>query len=614
VENPLLNPDKASLEAYIRDYIPQKVKEEKNDRVVIYFAGHGEADINEEGSPQGYLLPSDALSGNTSSSVPMSLLHSVVEALPCQHLLLILDCCFAGAFQWDVKKRGYSKSQMGNRLFRAYFARNAEKKARQVIVSTGDDQKAVDILDRRLDRNSPFAAGLIKGLQGLADNPKNGFISISKLVGYVDTSLEVTLSGNGEVIRQKAFAYTLNNHEHGEFFFCSPYTKISLWDDDYRINPFKGWAAYEEADAYRFYGRDEDMEQLLDTLEQHKYTFLHGSTYTGKKSVVTAGLLPELKSRNLSVCRLIVGQIDQVEFVKQIERYHRVIVICPSDVHLQVARENIKTVLEATAKRSDIHVLCCADTHLYEQLPIGDWAKFGPIESLKLKSLTRLSLRDMIENPLVFRGFGFEPAKLPEIILEELRPTLAPLPLLSATMHATFQDFIAEGRPTRMITLQNFQRTGGVQGVFIKQFKTALEQLDSDARQWVMLLLSRFIQQSDHLVLSRDVQLQELEYEDPTITTHILALLDHLHKAGVLFRKRNTYQFAYPLPISSWPPLQTWLLSIGQDKIDLQRELWLATTKYERSKQNEVRIVGKENSETAEGLWGSHLELAKALT
>ena len=70
-----------------------------DDRLLVYFAGHGVALDGDDG-PAGYLVPQDAVPGSSASMLPMTDLHAWLTALPCRHMLAILDCCFAGAFRW----------------------------------------------------------------------------------------------------------------------------------------------------------------------------------------------------------------------------------------------------------------------------------------------------------------------------------------------------------------------------------------------------------------------------------------------------------------------------------------------------------------------------------
>jgi hypothetical protein len=67
---------------------------DSDDRVIFYFAGHGVALESDDG-PKGFILPQDAKRNSESNYLPMAELDEALSALPCRHMLLILDCCFA---------------------------------------------------------------------------------------------------------------------------------------------------------------------------------------------------------------------------------------------------------------------------------------------------------------------------------------------------------------------------------------------------------------------------------------------------------------------------------------------------------------------------------------
>ena len=129
-----------------------------DDRVVFYFAGHGIAADGDDG-PAGYLVPADADPTDLKTLVPMAELQAALQALPCRHLLLILDCCFSGAFQWASRTRAIG-SLMPKRIYKERFDRFVFDRAWQVITSAAYDQKALDVLQ-----------GRATGDRGLADDP-----------------------------------------------------------------------------------------------------------------------------------------------------------------------------------------------------------------------------------------------------------------------------------------------------------------------------------------------------------------------------------------------------------------------------------------------------------
>ncbi|PSN12416.1 caspase, partial [filamentous cyanobacterium CCP5] len=65
------------------------------DRLFVYFAGHGIA-LNGDEGPKGYLIPKDAVVGDTNTYLSMDELYQALMDLPCHHMLTVLDCCFAG--------------------------------------------------------------------------------------------------------------------------------------------------------------------------------------------------------------------------------------------------------------------------------------------------------------------------------------------------------------------------------------------------------------------------------------------------------------------------------------------------------------------------------------
>ena len=173
VHGPLLNPTKKNLVNYIEGTIKKVVGEK--DRVLFYFAGHGIA-LDSEGGPNGYLVPIDAQPGKKETLFPMSDLHDSLASLPCRHGLLILDCCFSGAFKWSSGFRDMV-FDLPSVVYEQRFYQYLKDPAWQVITSSASDQKAVDVLENHSlglreqnNRNhSPFALALLEGISGAAD-------------------------------------------------------------------------------------------------------------------------------------------------------------------------------------------------------------------------------------------------------------------------------------------------------------------------------------------------------------------------------------------------------------------------------------------------------------
>jgi hypothetical protein len=64
--------------------------------------------------------------------------------------------------------------------------------------------------------------------------------------------------------------------------------------------PYPGMAPFAEADAGRFFGRDDEIEELLARLRLHPFLALIGPSGCGKSSLVFAGLIPALRRSRLA--------------------------------------------------------------------------------------------------------------------------------------------------------------------------------------------------------------------------------------------------------------------------------------------------------------------------
>lgn len=192
------------LKQWLETGLPEAIKKENPSRLVFYFAGHGIA-LNEDEGPKGYLIPQDAKLGDVSTYLPMQQVEAALTKLSCRHCLVILDCCFAGAFRWSSTRK---LIPIGETIHKERYDRFIQAPAWQVITSAASDQFALDNLDLKGDRglakkdtnHSPFAAALMEALKGSADayppasNGKpagDGVITATELYIYLRDAVEI---------------------------------------------------------------------------------------------------------------------------------------------------------------------------------------------------------------------------------------------------------------------------------------------------------------------------------------------------------------------------------------------------------------------------------------
>lgn len=179
------------------------------ERLLVYFAGHGLARMDDNYDLTGFLLPVEARREEEPSYWPMTRLFNLLQPRLCKHLLLILDCCFAGAFPrptaWDLRDAEEPASLPLER-FRHYTAHRSF----QLLLSTAQDELASD-------GSSPFATALLEALGGRADANGDGLLTATELYVYLRDRMIELLAGSGA--RQTPALRHLAWHDRGEFVF-----------------------------------------------------------------------------------------------------------------------------------------------------------------------------------------------------------------------------------------------------------------------------------------------------------------------------------------------------------------------------------------------------------
>ena len=272
------------------------------DRVLFYFAGHGVALDGDDG-PTGYLLPQDARRGEAASYLHMPALYDALNALACRHVLVVLDSCFSGAFRWSSTRDLVTLPEV---IHQERYDRFILDPAWQAIASASHDQTALDELPGTFgDRgdeggHSPFARALFEALDGAGDvvpaGEGDGVITASELYLYLEAALQPATIEAGH--RQTPSLWPLAKHDKGEFIFLTPGHALNLPPAPpltAENNPWRGLESYDEAHAELFFGRDDVVAALRETVETHPLTVVLGASGTGKSSVVKAGLVPRLK-------------------------------------------------------------------------------------------------------------------------------------------------------------------------------------------------------------------------------------------------------------------------------------------------------------------------------
>ena len=232
------------LRVLFEETLPEAI--DPDDRLFFYFAGHGIAQDGDDG-PEGFLVPQDARPEDRHSLFPMLKVAEAIADLNARHMLLVFDCCFAGAFRWTSTRSFLPATQT---LYRKRYERFLDHAAAQVLTSAAQDEKALDVIDGLTigerdtpEGHSPFATALLNGLKGDADKPgpdgvKDGVITATELYMYVRDVVELAAEERGT--HQTPGLWPLPRHDRGEFLFHTPNVDVFIREDpplDYESNP-----------------------------------------------------------------------------------------------------------------------------------------------------------------------------------------------------------------------------------------------------------------------------------------------------------------------------------------------------------------------------------------
>lgn len=75
-------------------------------------------------------------------------------------------------------------------------------------------------------------------------------------------------------------------------------------------HPYKKLDYYDSQDATLFFGREEEISQLISSIHAHRLTLIYGASGVGKTSLLLAGIAPRLEQASPSYTTLLVRLVD----------------------------------------------------------------------------------------------------------------------------------------------------------------------------------------------------------------------------------------------------------------------------------------------------------------
>lgn len=173
----LINPQRQAMDEAIERLFSDR---QRDDLLVLFFSGHGIKDengklyfaaCNTKKSDKGKLVKA--------TTVPANSVHSVMSNSRCKREVVILDCCFSGAFAEGMSAKDDGFVDIRNQL---------GGEGRAVLTSSTSTQYS---FEQQGADTSTYTRYIVEGLKtGAADKNEDGWISVDELHEYATKAVQ----------------------------------------------------------------------------------------------------------------------------------------------------------------------------------------------------------------------------------------------------------------------------------------------------------------------------------------------------------------------------------------------------------------------------------------
>lgn len=205
----------------LHDRLADPARVKRDDRVMVFFAGHGGTRRLASGRDVGYIVPVDASAGDLAAdAISMPQLQEAAEALAAKHVLFVIDACYSGL---GLTRGGAPASSR-------FLDDNAKRIGRQMMTAGGADQP---VADDGPGGHSVFTWTVLQALSGKGDLNGDGVMTGTELAAYVAPAVAA-------IARQTPAFGSLPGSEGGEFVFQLPAEREALSGDSQQMDAEAG--------------------------------------------------------------------------------------------------------------------------------------------------------------------------------------------------------------------------------------------------------------------------------------------------------------------------------------------------------------------------------------
>lgn len=461
-----------------------------------------------------------------------------------------------------------------------------------------------------------FAADL-RNLRDKAGSPT--YRELSKVAHYSPSVLSEAANGRTRPSLAVTLAYVeacggdRDEWEQRWHALADRQTTTASVDDE--VPPYVGLAAFQPADADRFFGREKLVNALRARVRQRRFAGVFGASGSGKSSLLRAGLVAgtttptvlftpgpnpmeecavrlaaltggtagsvraeldaDPHNLHLLVRQAVASEPDGTDLLLVIDQFEETFTLCTDREQrsrfiaalVHAANAGTSRTRVVIGVRADFYGHCAQYPQLVEALDDAQ-VLVGPMSADEL--------REAITAPAARAGCMVETALVSKLIADTAGED-AVLPLVSHALLETWRR-----RSGARLTLGGYEAAGGIHHAIARTAEDVYNGLDEDQRDTARRIFLRLVALGEGTEdTKRRVRQRELDADNPDTR----AVLDRLADARLLTLHSESVDIAHEALIRFWPRLRDWL-SDDREGLRIHRQLTEATDAWESAEHD----------------------------
>ncbi|MBN2005062.1 MAG: CHAT domain-containing protein [Anaerolineae bacterium] len=362
-----------------------------------------------------------------------------------------------------------------------------------------------------------------------------------------------------------------------------------LWEPLWvTTNPYRGLAAFTEADTAFFFGRESLITELSDKVRRQRFIAVVGPSGSGKSSVVQAGLLPRLP-KDWQVIKLRPGNnpyasADLSGFRKPdrsekrqvifIDQFEELFALCSPDVQTRFLND-LQVIIDSPACITVILTLRADFFGYLQNSPLGKHLEYALVNVLPMEPA---DLCAAITEPAQAVGLHLE-AGLEKIIVDDAQQAKHTLPLLQFALTELW-----EHQTQGTLTYDAYTASGRVAGAIGLWAEDTYNGLTTEEQQLARRVFTRLVHygEVDAVDTRQRRALPEL-LTQPDEHEALRRLLLHLADRRLLTTDEvqgvESVEIIHDALLKEWPRLKQWLAEqrefyLWRQRLEDQLRLW----------------------------------------